>query len=189
MPRMLWPRLVESLRTAPVVRLGDYDYFVHPLTDGIPSVTAELLREAVEGLKDLLPQKFDRFLAPEAMGLPLATGLTLATGKSFVVARKRPYGLPGEIRAAYNTGYSNGAYYLNGLERGESLVLIDDVLSRGGTVRALAQAVTDAGSHLEKVVLLFNKSYDLDALSAELGVPVEALVRVRVENGAVQLGP
>ena len=40
--------LIGSLENAPVVDRGEYEYFVHPVTDGIPLVEAELMREIGE---------------------------------------------------------------------------------------------------------------------------------------------
>lgn len=181
--------LAESLRRAPVVRFNGYEYFIHPLTDGIPSVTPELLAEAAEGLRRLLPREFDRLFTAEAMGIPVATALALAAHRPYLVARKRSYGLPGEIVVAYRTGYSKGTYYVNDLRPGERIVLVDDVLSTGGTLRALAQAIRMAGARLVKSVVLFNKGLDVEALGLELGAPVEALLRLRVENGTVRVNP
>lgn len=183
------PQLTESLRNAPILHLKDYNYFVHPLTDGVPLITRELLEEAADALSQFLPSRFDRFLAPEAMGIPLAAALTLKTGRPFTVARKRAYGLPGEVTVPYRTGYSQGAFHVNGLSSGQRIVLVDDVASQGGTLRALAQAIQRAGAHLETILLLFNKGLDLPALSQELGCPVHALLTVRVHNGTVQVVP
>jgi adenine phosphoribosyltransferase len=36
-------RLVESLETCPIVKRGDYDYFIHPVTDGMPRMEPALL--------------------------------------------------------------------------------------------------------------------------------------------------
>jgi len=33
---MALERLRASLKDCPIVRFGDYEYFVHPITDGIP---------------------------------------------------------------------------------------------------------------------------------------------------------
>lgn len=188
-PTLLVPMLVASLQAATIVRLQDYQYFVHPLTDGIPDVDPGLLAEVLSALQGRLPTHFDRILAPEAMGLPLATGLTLVTGKPFVTARKRSYGFPDERVVEYETGYSKGRFYLNGIRAGERLVLVDDVASRGGTIRALAGAVKAAGARLEKTLLVVNKGLDLAAFSKEVGSPVEALVDVAVRDGRVQVTP
>lgn len=170
-----------------MIRLKDYDYFVHPLTDGVSPVSPDLLAEAVDGLVGMLPRRVDVLLAPEAMALPLAAGLALRAGHPYVIARKRPYALPGEVVAPYATGYSQGRLYVNGILPGQEVVMVDDVLSRGGTVRALAKAVKAAGARLTKVVVLANKGHDLDALSKEIGAPVAALLTIRVHEGRVQV--
>lgn len=182
-----WPRLVESLRAAPVVRMGSYDYFVHPLTDGVAPLTKGLLADAVDAVRGMLPTAFDVLLAPEAMGLPLATALTLALDRPFLVARKRSYGLPGEVEAPYRTGYAQGKLFLNGIRAGDRVVLVDDVLSRGGTVRALAQGLRTIGARLEAVVVLINKGHDLAALSREIGAPVRSALTIRVAEGRVEV--
>ncbi|HLE48325.1 MAG TPA: adenine phosphoribosyltransferase, partial [Candidatus Thermoplasmatota archaeon] len=179
--------LARTLRDAPVVRMRNYDYFVHPITDGIPEVDPDLLSEVVEELRARLPTTFDRFLAPEAMGLPLATALSLATGRPFLVARKRAYGLPGEIVIQQTTGYGKSSFHIVGLRKGERVVLVDDVVSTGGTIRCLAQACRQAGATLEKVLIAINKDHDLEALGREVGAPIEAVTRIRIEGGKVRL--
>ncbi|MEF8780707.1 MAG: adenine phosphoribosyltransferase, partial [Haloferacaceae archaeon] len=40
-------RLEQSLLDAPIIEKGDYQYFVHPISDGVPMLEPELLREIV----------------------------------------------------------------------------------------------------------------------------------------------
>lgn len=187
MQRHQWPLLVESLRRAPILRVGNYDYFVHPLTDGVPSISEALLREVIAALISRLPPRFDRYLTPEAMGIPVTAGLTLTTRHPFTVARKRAYGLPGEIRVAYQTGYSQGYLHVNNLREGDRVVIVDDVASTGGTLRALVSACRSAGAKVEKILILVNKGLDLAATSKELDCPVEALASIRIQNGTVEV--
>lgn len=37
--------LKESLVNAPIVKKGNYDYFVHPISDGVPTMKPEVLKE------------------------------------------------------------------------------------------------------------------------------------------------
>jgi adenine phosphoribosyltransferase len=32
-------RFKKSLEDAPIIKVGEYDYFVHPITDGVPART------------------------------------------------------------------------------------------------------------------------------------------------------
>jgi len=38
-------RLKKSLLEAPIFKRGSYNYFIHPITDGVPEVRPELIRE------------------------------------------------------------------------------------------------------------------------------------------------
>ena len=82
--------LKESVANAPVVWKEGYPYFVHPLSDGVPRQSAELLAAA----RDLISENvdwdcIDIILGIEAMGIPLAAALCLSSGKPLVVGRKR----------------------------------------------------------------------------------------------------
>ena len=175
--------LRESVLNGPVVDVGGYPYFVSPLSDGVPRVEPEALAEAVDGLAEAMDLDCDVLLAPEAMGIPVAAGLALRTGLPFLVARRKPYGLPGEIALTRSTGYSVSGLYINGLEPGERVAFVDDVLDTGGTLRAVAEALRGAGVELTEAGAVFCRSRDPAALSAEVGVPLRWLLRVGVRGG------
>ena len=97
-------KLVESLREAPVVKKGDYDYFVHGISDGIPAMKPSVLREIAQVLDDQMDlSKIDKIVGVEAMGIHIATALSLETDIPFVVIRKRQYGLEGEQQVYQKT--------------------------------------------------------------------------------------
>src|SRR3989449_426614 len=47
---MALDRLRASLAESPIVRFGEYEYFVHPITDGIPLGRPEVLDEVLSEL-------------------------------------------------------------------------------------------------------------------------------------------
>lgn len=180
-----FPLLAQTLAESPVIRFRSYDYFVHPVTDGVPQVDPRLLAEVVDGFRARLPRDFDKILAPEAMGVPLAAVLAMATGRPYTVARKRAYGLPGEVVVRQRTGYGESEFHVLGLGRGQRILVVDDVVSTGNTLRALVEACRKAGAEPMKVLLAINKNVDLAKLGQELGCPVEALVRLQIDKGRV----
>ncbi|MEM4782520.1 MAG: hypoxanthine/guanine phosphoribosyltransferase [Halalkalicoccus sp.] len=175
-------RLVRSLEDAPVVSRDGYEYFVHPVTDGIPAVDAPLLREIAGGIAHLADlEGVDRILTAEAMGIHHATALTLETEIPFSVARKRSYGFDGEIAVHQETGYDEGELYVNGIEPGERVLVVDDVYSTGGTLRALCEALVDLGAEPTEVAVVIRRGDG----PVELPVPFSALVEVEVRDGRV----
>ncbi|HDS59589.1 MAG TPA: purine phosphoribosyltransferase family protein [Thermoplasmatales archaeon] len=172
--------LEKSLREAPVVRKGDYHYVVHPLTDGIPHIAPHLLEETAAAMADILPP-CDILVTMEAMGIPLAAALSLHTGIPFTIIRKREYGLPGEVSVQQKTGYSSAHLFINGLHRGQRVVIVDDVVSTGGTLVAVVQALQAMGVVIQKIIIAVNKG-DLAAIEKKIGMPVHALVDIEVND-------
>jgi adenine phosphoribosyltransferase len=107
----MYERLKKSLNECPVVSIGEYQYFGHPVTDGIPLMDPALLREILDGILAVGDFDCDCILAPEAMGIPLAVPLSLELGIPYNVIRKKRYGLPGEVHICQHTGYARSKMY------------------------------------------------------------------------------
>ena len=71
--------LKQSLVNAPIIWKGDYPYFIHPITDGVPRLHPEVLEAIIDLSVDLINwQDIDVILGIEAMGLPLLAPLSLS---------------------------------------------------------------------------------------------------------------
>jgi len=105
-------RLAQSLREAPIIQKGDYEYFVHPISDGVPMLEPGLLREVVIGIiRKANLEAVDKIVTPAAMGIHISTAVSLMTDIPLVVIRKRQYGLDGEVSLAQVTGYSENVFF------------------------------------------------------------------------------
>jgi len=176
-------RLRESLREAPIVEKDDYHYFVHPITDGVPALRPELLREiAVEVVRVADVTGADKIVAPEAMGIPVSTAVSLLTDIPIVVVRKRSYGLGGEVSLSTQTGYGESDMYVNAIVAGDRVVVLDDVLSTGGTLAALLPALEEIGAEILDTVVVVEKVGGENALD-ETGYEPTTLVQVDVVDG------
>ena len=184
MPRT-FGRLTEAFLNSPVVDMNGYKYFINPVSDGIPRTDSELLEEIIEGMVERSNRDYDIILAPEAMGIPLAVGISLRTGIPYSVIRKRRYGLEGEIALDQSTGYSKSPMYINGVKPGDRVAIVDDVVSTGGTLRAVVDALGSEGVTVSEISVVFNKSEDIDSISRELGVPIRYLISVGVTDEGV----
>lgn len=181
------PDLLEkSLKAAPIVNRGEYNYFIHPITDGVPYLEPALLNEVADRIMTVAEPGFDKILAIEAMGIHIGTALSLRTGKPMSIVRKRPYELPNEVKIHQATGYSKGELYLNGISAGERLIIIDDVISTGGTLKAVWQAVGIAGGIIVDTVVVIERGDGAEQLR-KAGLPVKTLVRVDVGPDGVEI--
>lgn len=137
-----------------------------------------MLEEAVNGLLSICEFDCDVILAPEAMGIPLASVISIKTGIPFSVIRKREYGLPGEIPIHSHTGYNSRMMYINGVKEGDTAVIVDDMISTGGTMRKIVSALISNGVKVNEVGIVFSKAEDLSAISIP-GINVKTLVNIR----------
>jgi adenine phosphoribosyltransferase len=99
-------QLRKSLHEAPIIDKDGYQYLVHPISNGVPMLEPALLREVVIGVARAADLDVDKIVAPEAMGIHIATALSLQTDIPLVVIRKRSYGLEDEVALHQTTGYS-----------------------------------------------------------------------------------
>ena len=182
-------QLRTSLQNAPVIWKGDYPYFIHPVTDGVPRMDPDVLKAIVELTVERVDwRQVDVLLGIEAMGLPLTAPLSMATGVPLVVARKRSYGLEGEVKIDQATGYSKGVMYLNDIKEGERVAILEDVLSTGGTLEAVIEGVHRAGAEVTEIVAVVEKGGGLKRLQEmHPDVRIQSLVRLEMDGAQVVL--
>ncbi len=181
---MALDRLRASLGETPVVKFGDYNYFVHPITDGIPLGRPEVLDEVLTALAKLGDwSRVDKIVTAESMGFPLASGLAIRVGKPYVFIRKRQYGLPGEVSLKQTTGYSRTDMFINNIHRGDRVVFVDDVISTGGTLIAIVKALRLIGAEVTEALIVFEKTREKPRMEKELGLAIKTLLAVEVVEG------
>ena len=182
-------KLQDSLRGAPIIWKGDYPYFIHPISDGIPRMEAEVLRATRDLIVDMVDwSEIDIIVSVEAMGLPLLAAVGEATGKPTVVIRKRSYGMEGEVRVDVSTGYSSSTAYINDIKHGERVLVVDDVISTGGTLEPLLEALEEIGAILKGVVIAIEKGKGRERLAEERpNWPIQTLARIDIVEGRVEI--
>ena len=178
--------LKKSLEDSPIVWKGEYAYFVNPLSDGVPRISPDLMDAVADSIIKLVNwDNVDIILGIEAMGLPMATLLSTRTKKPMVVARKRSYGLKGEVCVNQSTGYSKGEIYINDLKPGERVLILDDVLSTGGTIFSIIEGVEKSGAIIEGIIVIIEKGNGLQKLVDKTNLNVKSLIRVDMDGDKV----
>ncbi len=142
-------KLRQSLLESPIIEKGEYEYFVHPISDGVPMLRPGLLREIViRIIRKAEIADVNKIVTPAAMGIHISTAVSLMTDIPIVVIRKRRYGLDGEVSLSKQTGYSESEMYINDVSAGDRVLVLDDVLSTGGTMRAVLDALEQIGADI-----------------------------------------
>lgn len=104
-----------------------------------------LLSVVVNELQKLLPVSFDKLAGLELGGIPLATGLSLKTDKPCLYIRKtaKTYGTCNLVEG--------------GFQKGETAVVVEDVITTAGQVCASVRQMRQAGLIVQHVVCVIDR--------------------------------
>jgi adenine phosphoribosyltransferase len=179
-------RLKQSIQHAPIIKKGTYSYLIHPLFDGFPVIDPSLLLEVAEEMESCITPylPFDRIITVEAMGIPLATILGQRLDVPFTIIRKRRYGLSDESCITQETGYATTPLYLNGIPKDETLIFVDDIISTGGTFRAINQCLQKKNI-IKAGFFILNKGDHMKQLSQQTQVPLHSLLHISIQKNQV----
>ncbi len=181
--------LREVYENAYVVRSGKHLTTVNELCDQIPALRPETLRAAVDEALTFGTFGANKVLTEEDKGAPIATAVSLAVNLPLCVARWYQYKIDGQIEVDIKSEYFSGSLYLNGINRGDKVLLIDDTLSTGGTMVALIEAVRKAGADVVGAIAIVekvaNEGHDLVWLKT--GIDVKTCMQIHVTESGVEV--
>jgi adenine phosphoribosyltransferase len=109
------------------------------------------LKAVIDALSDHYSgARIDVVLGIEARGFIFGPALAYALGTGFVPVRK-PKKLPAEIVSVeyqLEYGFDSLEIHKDAIERGQNVLIVDDVLATGGTACAVAKLVEQLGGHV-----------------------------------------
>lgn len=118
---------------------------------------AEGLRLAVNELQKLLEGvEFDAIAGIESRGFIFGTPLAFNLGKPFIPIRKKGK-LPRQtVTVSYALEYGTAEIEMNidAIKPGDKVVVIDDLIATGGTIKAAAELVEKLGGKVVKAIAL-----------------------------------
>lgn len=148
-----------EVRDLPIVNVGAVSVALLNLLGD-----TRLTEAAADALAALLPDGIDVLVTPEVKAVPLAHAISVRTGVPYVVVRKteKPYmvGARRHTVLSITTGTPQDLV-IDGADvprlAGRDVAIVDDVVSTGGTLRALAELLTDVGARHAATVVVFTE--------------------------------
>ncbi len=170
---------IASLITAHVRDVPDYPQ-PGVLFKDITPLLAE--PKAFGAVVDALAASFghvDKVAGIEARGFILAAPVAYENGAGFVPVRKKGKLPSATFAQEYQLEYGTATLevHQDAFEPGDRVLIVDDVLATGGTARATATLVRQAGAEVAGIAVLMELSF-LNGRSVLSGLDVRALLRV-----------
>jgi len=134
--------------------------------------TAARLWELMQ-LDDVQPM---RIVAPALGAVPLAAAIALASGLPFAIVRDA------------SKGYGTDNRLEGPVERGERVVLVEDVVTSGGAALEALQVARDAGLLVERSLCVLDRDGGGREALAAAGAPLRSLLNAGQLDAAVAAG-
>jgi adenine phosphoribosyltransferase len=139
-----------------------FEFYPTAITDNIPPLHPELSHAVCllsrYHLKEVAAATVG--VGEEDRGAMIISDLLLFHGLPRTLARWTPTGAPGEIRVPLANEYvQEGSVniFLNGVTAADRVILIDDLISTGGTLVALVKAIRETGAQILEILTIGEK--------------------------------
>ncbi len=179
--------LVECFDNKEYVRLPNGNYYLYiPLTDQIPNTPYSLIDDAVTELSKAVDFSTTTvILGDEDRGGYLSALVAYKMKKSLAMSKWYPDGARGQLCIDFKNEYTKGKMYLNGLNRGDHITIVDDLIQTGSTIIALINlAKREKGVIIDNIVAI-GEDMDCDGVEkiyAETGYRAKTLVKYKREG-------
>lgn len=136
-----------------------HEYFDKYLFEADP----KLLKDIAEAMMLLVPPGIDALAGLEMGGIPIATMLSQLTGLPVLFVRKKA------------KDYGTCKIAEGGQVRGRKLLIVEDVVTKGGAILDAAKALSDEGAQLERVICVIDRESGGPANLAKVNLALKPL--------------
>ena len=144
-------------------------------------------KEAFKKAVDLLAKKykgkgFDKVVGVEARGFIFGAAVAIKIGAGFVPVRKKGKLPHKTISATYELEYGTDTLEIHkdAITQGEKVLIIDDLLATGGTVKAVTQLVNQLGGKIAGIGFVI-ELVDLHGKDKLKDYPLYSLIKFQGE--------
>lgn len=179
-----FPELEKSIKTARIIELPQpgskkYKFKTLPFGERGTKIESKLLKEITKGLVDSINKHFpdfDYIVSPEPGGHTWGITAALKLSKSINILRAQPSYEEGEIEVRRKTGYYQQDLYFNHFQKGNKILIIDDVISTGGTIETILETLTSLEVKTVGVQAIYAKSKRYKRLEDKYSIPIKFLI-------------
>lgn len=187
--KTLKERIINMFDQQPIIQQNFGKYLLLSLTDHIPATDPRDLKDATSCLLNLIGSETlfncDKIIWEEDRGGFLSALVSYEANKPFSIAKWNPSGLEWDLKMDFRNAYTEGSLYLNGLTKGDRIVIVEDLIDTGGTIISLIKLLRAAEVEILDVVCLAAKDdhNGIKKIYQATGIQVKHAVKFSLEKG------
>ncbi|MBC8015875.1 MAG: phosphoribosyltransferase [Sporomusaceae bacterium] len=179
--------LCAAIETAQIVTIKkndeeDYSFKLYAFGERGTFIDPELIAEITENLSKNITKyfpSFDYVVSPEPGGHTWGMLTAYRLHKPINILRlstqdNQTAADSIKRETAYNENYINFA----GFKRGDKVLLVDDVISSGGTIYAIVQQLRTLGVEVTGIQVILVKGENYKTMKIDLAVPIRYLAKI-----------
>ena len=143
--------------------------------------SVELYNKMIEELSNnILKTEANKILGIESRGFLLASPLSLKSKLPLILARKAGKVPFKPIKQEYGLEYGKSALEISEsqIQRGDKIVIVDDILATGGTIEACVKIIQKLGGNVACIAVLGDlPNVGYDKILSKYNVPVISLAQ------------
>ncbi|MFC1761806.1 hypothetical protein ACFL6U_06970 [Planctomycetota bacterium] len=163
-------------------------FMIVPLSEHYPCTQADLLREAAVKIGQTIPRaQIDKIVSEFDRCAPLLGAVSLYTNMPIAGAKWFPG--PESQGTAFSMEYYKGHLYPYGIQRGDTVYIIEDTVSSGGTLVGLIQLLRNHDVYIEGAVAAVAKQEycGIPRIEQETSVQIQRILDVSVSGNKTRV--
>jgi adenine/guanine phosphoribosyltransferase-like PRPP-binding protein len=167
----------------PLKEIEGNKYLVNTLTDHVPATPPEFVQQVTEEFLALTDfSACDKIIGDEERGGYITAITAFLAKKPFALVKWNPAGVEGEVSVDFKSAYAMGALYLNSVQKGDKIIIVEDFIDTGGTMIAMIKLLQKIGAEIIDVLAVVEKiDYEAhERILKETGISPKVLVSVSV---------
>lgn len=177
--------IYDAFHNGRLVKVKDRNFLINPLIDQQPATSYELMKDTVNELCGIANwDGVTKIFGEEDRGGFIAALIAYEKKLPLAMVKWNPIDLEGQISIPFRNAYTEGTMYANGLEKGDKVVLVEDMVDSGGTIISMINLLLKNEMKIADIVVVAEKAeYEgIKRIKKETGIDVKCLLRFTSEG-------